>query len=321
MIKNFILIISLAFLILPQAGCRKKSNPASQTPSGETGFHTSGSRLMRDSCEWELRGTNKMSIWDLDFDGPFAYGMDIVRECIDMKRMSDVDLLRIVQAARRRGFVTLLAAFWYDSDALSDGSVPYPDCQLLGAVPSQDPRFTEIQKRWREIAVLFKGQDDVWFGVWNEPYDWKKENTASSAQWLEDAVLMVDNIRGTGAGNIIVLCGTAMGQGHEPFIDKGRDLLEGRKNIVFDIHAYRTYWDVSRSVIEARLNVLRTADIAPVIIGEFAANGEHPYTAVMDACRSAHISLLAWLWGQYQEPFASNFNSYCMEERNMGCGE
>lgn len=317
LISRFLPVICLTFIL---SGCRRKSGPITG-PSSETGtgYHTEGSKLMKDSCEWEFRGTDKMSVFDANLDEPAAWGMDILRECIDMKLTSDADLQRIVQAARRKGFVTILTAFWFDNDALPGGTTPYPDCQVLGSIPSKDPRFEAIQKRWREIAALFKDRDDVWFGVWNEPYDWKKENTASDGQWLEDAKLMTDNIRSAGADNIVVLCGTAMGQGHEPFLRKGAELMIGRKNIVFDIHAYRTYWDVPAAVIVSRINSLKATGAAPVLFGEFAANGGEPYSAVMDACRSTRTSLLAWLWGQYTEPFNSAFRAYCREKRNIDC--
>lgn len=314
-------IVRLAILICPLfISCGKKSNPIIENPPEESsGFYTQGSRLMRGNCEWELRGANKMSAWDSNYSDVAAWGMDISRECIDMRCMADADLLRIVSSARQKGFVTILTAFWWDNDAFSNGRTPYPACQLLGATPSRDPRFAQVQARWREIARLFKNQDDVWFGVWNEPYDWKKENTASAEQWLIDAILMVDNIRATGAENIIVLCGTAMGQGHEPFLEKGGELMQGRQNIVFDIHAYQTYWNVSMQIVQSRLNELKAADIAPVIIGEFAANGEQPYAHIMNACRATRTSLLAWLWGQYDEPFQSTFRRYCAEKRNIDC--
>jgi hypothetical protein len=319
-LKNYLsLALLLSFLCCNQ--CSKKSSPTADPGDQlQTGYYTIGAKLMADDCEWEFRGTNKMSAFsDWNFEGPAAYGMDISRECIDMKCTPDADLQRIVQAGRAKGFVILLTAFWWDNDAFSGGTTPYPDCQLLGATPSQDVRFSAIQERWRQIAILFKNQSDVWFGVWNEPYEWRKEETASSAQWLEDAVLMVDNIRETGAENNIVLCGHAMGQGHEPFLEKGAQLLQGRKNIVFDIHAYRTYWDIPGEQIEARLQALKAANIAPVIIGEFAANGEQSYVNIMRACRNTKTSLLAWLWGQYQEPFLSQFRSYCQEPRNSDC--
>ncbi|MDZ7317182.1 MAG: glycoside hydrolase family 5 protein [candidate division KSB1 bacterium] len=318
MTKVFLFFLTTLSLIV---GCGRENKPA-VAPTEEAPrplFRTEGTRLLKNECEWEFRGTNKMSVFGIDFSEPAAWSMDIVRECIDMRLTSDETLQSIVAEVRRFGMVVILTAFWYDNDALPGGTTPYPQCQLLGAVPSQDPRFNAVQTRRRQIAALFKNQTDVWFGVWNEPYDWRKETTADAEQWLKDARLMVDNIRNVGADNIIVLCGNAMGQGHEPFLEKGAELLSGRKNIVFDIHAYRTYWDIPRSEIEKRLKALKESNIAPVIIGEFAANGDHPYLPIMDACRSTRTSLLAWLWGQYKEPFKSKYRSYCREPRNSGC--
>jgi len=315
-------IIAIIFCTLMVSSCTDKSEPEDKKNIQDSaGYYTVGSALMKNNCEWEFRGTDKMSIWNWSYDSIAAWGMDITRECIDMKLTTDSELIQIVQLARSKGFVTILTAVWWDSDAIHDGTTPYPDCQLLGSIPSSDSRFLSVQKRWREIAVLFKNQTDVWFGVWNEPYNWKKEQTASSQQWLNDATLLVDNIRSTGANNIIVLCGNAMGQGYEPFMEKGPDLLSGRKNIVFDIHAYQTYWDLNQASIENILTELKNADIAPVIIGEFSANGTQPYQSVMHACRTTHTSILAWLWDQYEEPFKSIFKSYCMEQRNLGCNQ
>jgi mannan endo-1,4-beta-mannosidase len=318
-IRKWILLLLLFAIVL--SACKDKSGPGEEIPDVDTsGYHTQGSALMKKNCEWEFRGTDKMSIWDWNYDSVAAWGMDITRECIDMKLTTNEELLHIVQLARAKGFVTILTAVWWDSDAINGGTTPYPACQLLGSIPSTDPRFLSVQERWQAIAALFKNQTDVWFGVWNEPYNWKKEQTASSQQWLSDASLMVDNIRSTGANNIIVLCGNAMGQGYEPFLEKGPELLQGRKNIVFDIHAYQTYWDLNQTAIENILTELKNADIAPVIIGEFSANGTQPYQSVMNACRTTNTSILAWLWNQYEEPFKSTFRSYCGERRNLNCG-
>jgi mannan endo-1,4-beta-mannosidase len=315
--KIKILVFLLTGLFL-QCCSKSKDTDNGNNPNNH-GYYTEGSKLMKNGCEWEFRGTDKMSVWDWSYDSISAWGMDITRESIDMKCTSDADLQRLVNLARSKGFVIILGAFWYDSDAFPNGSTPYPDCQLLGTIPTADPRYPQVMKRWKQIATLFANQTDVWFGVWNEPYDWRKENTASSIQWLSDASAMVDSIRRTGAENIITLCGNAMGQGHEPFLEKGAELLAGRKNIVFDIHAYATYWDLPAVDIVNRLNTLKNANIAPVIVGEFSANGTQPYDAIMSACRTTHTSLLAWLWGQYEEPFSSKFKLYCRELRNQNC--
>jgi hypothetical protein len=67
---------------------------------------------------------------------------------------------------------------------------------------------------------------------------------------------MVDSIRSTGSKNIVVLCGNAMGQGYEPFLDRKAELMNGRENIVFDIYAYSTYWDLSAADIESKINTI-----------------------------------------------------------------
>jgi len=313
---KFLVFLAFGFFLL---GCSKqKDNKTGHIPN-DRGYYTEGSLLMKNGCPWEFRGTDKMSIWDWNYNEISAWGMDITRECIDLKCTTDEDLQHLVNLARNKGMVIILTGFWYDSDAFDHGTTAYPACQLLGAIPTADSRFNDVITRWKQIATLFANQTDVWFEIWNEPYDWKKENTANSAQWLYDASAMVDSIRVTGAENNIVLCGNAMGQGHEPFLEKGAELLSGRKNIVFDIHAYATYWDLSVSELTARLNEIKNANIAPVIIGEFAANGTQPYNAIMDACRTTNTSLVAWLWGQYEEPFASKFKLYCAEIRNLQC--
>ncbi|MGD0583619.1 MAG: cellulase family glycosylhydrolase [Bacteroidales bacterium] len=313
------LLVSLIVLVLQSVSCSKKKENGEIIFPNNKGFYTDGSKLMKNGCEWELRGTDKMSVFDLNYFDVKAFGMDITRECIDMKCTSDETLIQIVNNARENGFVTILTAIWYDSDAFSDGTTTYPDCQLLGATPTTDNRFPAVMKRWKEIASLFSNQSDVWFEPWNEPYDWELQNTASSSQWFADASAMVDSIRSTGAKNIVVLCGNAMGQGYEPFLDKGAELMNGRENIVFDIHAYSTYWDLSPEDIESKINVIRNTNSAPLIIGEFADNGSQPYLSAIQACRNTHTSLLAWLWGQYDSTFNSTFKSYCGEKRNLTC--
>ncbi len=316
----FSLVLScLSFLIACQVieGCVNPFPPESFPVIKSQVFSTNGSKLMRNNKSWEFRGTNKMSHWDLNYDEISSWGMDIARECIDMKCSTDYDLQSIVSLARKKGFVVILTAFWYDSDAFPGGSTPYPGCQLLGVIPSQDTRYQAIITRWKQIAKLFANQSDVWFGIWNEPYHWDKTKTAPSSQWLFDTSSMIDSLRETGANNIVVVCGNAMGQGHEPFLEKGSELLKGRKNIVFDIHAYDTYWNIQGSAIEKILNDLNNRNIAPVLIGEFADNGSQGYETIMNSCRNTHTSLVAWLWGQFQEPFYTKFKIYCSEKRNI----
>jgi len=229
---------------------------------------------------------------------------------------SDATLESLVASARSKGQVLILAGFWYDSDAFAGGKTPYPGCQLLGANPQADSRWAAIMKRWKEIASLpfIKNKTDVWINPWNEPYDWEGKGGYTNDMWEKDTKAMIDSIRSSGANNIIAVNGSHMGQGHAVIIERGANVRQGRSNIVFDIHAYGR-WDVSVATLRSRFQALRNAGNA-FIIGEFAANGDYVYQTIMDACRTEKVSLLAWLWGQYKEPFASIYKKYTMAPRN-----
>jgi mannan endo-1,4-beta-mannosidase len=90
----------------------------------------------------------------------------------------------------------------------------------------------------RDWANYAKTQPDVWIEVWNEPYMWNNSNGYTDALWLADMKDMVDNIRSTGATNIILVPGNRQGQGEEAILNQGKNLLTGRSNILFDLHAY-----------------------------------------------------------------------------------
>ena len=282
-------------------------------------YSVEGSEILKNGLSWEFVGADNMAV----FNNPYNYspqqsqGMDISRECIDMKVTSDAALQSLVISARNNGQVLILSGFWYDSDALPGGKTSYPGCQLLGANPQADSRWPAVIKRWKEIANLpfIKNQTDVWFNPWNEPYSWEGLDGYTNAMWEKDSKAMVDSIRSSGATNIIALNGSHMGQGHTVIIERGKNVLQGRSNIIFDIHAYAR-WDVSVTTIRSRFQALRAAGNA-FIIGEFAANGEYVYQSIMDACRAEKISLLGWLWGQYKEPFAGIFKKYSMAPRNL----
>ena len=282
-------------------------------------YSVEGNEILKNGISWEFVGSNNMAV----FSNPYNYstqqsqGMDISRECIDMKLTSDAALQSLVNSARSKGQVLILAGFWYDSDAFAGGKTPFPGCQLLGWNPQQDPRWPAIMKRWKEIASLpfIKNKSDVWINPWNEPYTWDGTNGYNNDMWEKDSKAMVDSIRSSGANNIIALDGSHMGQGHAVIIERGKNVRQGRSNIIFDIHAYSGRWNLSAAAIRSRFQALRDSGNA-FIVGEFAANGDEPYQAIMDACRAERVSLLAWLWGQYKEPFASVFKKYSMAPRN-----
>lgn len=277
-------------------------------------------RIYKNGIPWEFTGTDNMAVFSLpyNYSTQQSLGMDIFRECIDMKLTSDGALEKLVNSARSRGLIVILAGFWYDSDAFSGGTTAYPECQLLGNNPQSDSRWTAVMNRWKEIVNLpfIKNYGDVWINPWNEPYSWDGTNGYSDDLWETDAKAMVDSIRSTGASNIVVLEGSHMGQGHTVILDRGKNVREGRSNIIFDLHCYNSKWNTDVATIRSRFQALRKSGNA-FIVGEFAANGDHVYQAVMDACRAEKISLLAWLWGQYKEPFNTAYRNYCKAARNI----
>lgn len=281
-------------------------------------YSVEGSKILKNGIEWEFVGTNNMAVYSLpyNYSPQQSQGMDITRECIDMKMTSDAALQTLINSARSKGQVVILAGFWYDSDGFNGGKTPWPDCELLGRNPMADPRYPAIMKRWKEIVNLpfIKNKSDVWINPWNEPYAWDGTGGYSNDLWEKDSKAFVDSIRSTGANNIIALNGSHTGQGHAVIIERGKNVRQGRSNIIFDIHAYAR-WDVGVSTIRARFKALRDAGNA-FIIGEFAANGDYVYQSIMEACRADKVSLLAWLWGQYKEPFASIYKKYTMAPRN-----
>jgi mannan endo-1,4-beta-mannosidase len=281
-------------------------------------YSVEGSKILKNGIDWEFVGTDNMAVFSLpyNYSPQQSQGMDITRECIDMKMTSNSALQTLVTSARNKGQVLILAGFWYDSDAFPGGKTAYPGCQLLGANPMADSRYAAVMKRWKEIVSLpfIKNQSDVWINPWNEPYAWDGTGGYSNDMWEKDCKAIIDSIRSTGANNIIALNGSHMGQGHAVIIERGKNVRQGRSNIIFDIHAYAR-WDVGVATIRSRFKALRDAGNA-FIIGEFAANGDYVYQSIMDACRADRVSLLAWLWGQYKEPFAGIYKKYTMAPRN-----
>jgi len=284
-------------------------------------YSINDSLILKNGVAREFNGTDNMAVFSLpyDYSSQVNLGMDIVRECIDLKITSDANLQTLVSNARSKNLVIILAGMWYDNDAFSTGRTPYPDCQLLGANPQQDSRWSSVMSRWQQIANLpfIKNHSDVWLNIWNEPYYWDGSHGYTDDMWEADAKAMVDSIRNVGASNIIVIEGSHTGQGHEVIIERGKNVRQGRTNILFDIHAYNSKWNISQSLIQLRFQQIRNSGNA-FIVGEFANNGDEVWQPVMDACRAEKVSLLSWLWGQYKEPFGSTFKRYCMASRNLG---
>ncbi|MEB2231821.1 glycoside hydrolase family 5 protein [Xanthomonas campestris pv. campestris] len=77
--------------------------------------------------------------------------------------------------------------------------------QKIGSKPVPVRTFTDL---WRRLAIAFKSDNAVIFGLMNEPYDISPESWAAAAQ------ASIDSIRATGATNLILVPGALWSGAH-----------------------------------------------------------------------------------------------------------
>jgi mannan endo-1,4-beta-mannosidase len=113
---------------------------------------------------------------------------------------------------------------------------------------------------------------------------------------------MVDNIRRVnGFQNIIVVPGNEQGQSENSIISEGKDLLAGRYNIIFDLHAYEKWLiNTTESDLLGRVEKIQALDIA-FLIGEvdvINSSGLMQPQNLLSVMNTTGISTIAWLWNR-----------------------
>jgi len=209
----------------------------------------------------------------------------------------------IATSNSRRGIVTMFCPFGWDSN---------------DATPSKAEYYAVYKKRMQDWARRFTGQPFVWIQLWNEPYAIFK-SPADDALWLSTTADMVDNLRTGGWDGIIVVPGSSWGQDETVIERMGPQLLRGRRDIIFDIHAYEG-WSAHPENIAARFAALNAKRL-PFLIGEVGPVNQETYDPrpLLDMARTNRISVLAWIYADgngsnsllthdYQPNNASNFN-------------
>lgn len=261
-----------------------------------------GSDFLKNNVPIARRGVNAMHTFGGNSDDMSQWNIDIVREFIGNLRDTPLSgyavnvngtylhsLQDIVNNNRTNGKITILCPFGWDGTSAT---------AFLGTNPSQTSWWNDYKSRYRAIANQFKNQPDVWLEVWNEPYWWDRSHGYSNNLWLSDMKAMVDNIRSTGATNIILVPGAETGQDETVILTKGKSLLSGRKNIGFDIHAYENWLRDPQSSVENRIQAVKKAGFA-MLFGEVgphnAAEVMNP-TNFLSAASIQHSTVMAWLW-------------------------
>ncbi|AKG23921.1 cellulase family glycosylhydrolase [Calothrix sp. 336/3] len=260
--------------------------------------------LMKNNQPYVGRGVNAMHTFGGSSQDMQGWGLDMVREFIGNFRDNPIQgedaiqteegvwlhpLQKIVQENRAHGKVTILCPFGWDGSRKT---------KFLGRNPSQTEWWQDYQKRYREVAQYFQNQPDVWFEVWNEPYDWQGLNGYSDALWLQDMQTMVDNIRSIAATNIILVPGAETGQDERVILQRGAELLKNRINIAFDIHAYEKWLWQPQEIMEERIQRLQQGGFV-VLFGEVAplnASELMNPRVFLQAAQKMGVSVCAWLW-------------------------
>ena len=117
--------------------------------------------------------------------------------------------------------------------------------------------------------MQFKNQPDVWIEVWNEPYRYDRADGYTDNIWLSDMNDLVSVARNAGNTNMLLVPCAEQGQDESVLINKGATFLSGKKNILFDVHAYEKWLLPGNADIGTRLGNLKKNNI-PVIFGEVA---------------------------------------------------
>ncbi len=270
-------------------------------PSAST-FAIVGSQIQQNGRPVTLAGANALHVYGGTSDAMPYWRVTIVREFIrnlnDQPVTGDAvysttsqaffhSLRTVVQTNRRNGLVTILCPFGWET------------LDILGLNPSEQRFYPEYKARMRAIAAEFRNEPDVWLEVWNEPYWFDGGRGYTDDVWLRDMQEMVDNIRSTGNQNIVLVPGAESGQAEGVLLAKGATLLQGRRNILFDIHAYEKWLlGTSPASVAARIEAVQRAGLAMVFgeISPFNAGVPMDARRVLDAAVQARVGALAWVW-------------------------
>lgn len=317
-----LLIVIFAILI---SGCETEDIEQDKTRSG---FSTQADKILYNGEAVTLNGVNSLQTFGLmQADLYTAWNVKISREFIGNLKEQPItgdailssqnkwlhSLEKIVAHNRSLGMVTILCPFGWVNNAGE---------QILftGLNPSAQAFFDEYLIKMRAIAEHFKGQDDVWIEVWNEPYSWTNGNSYSHELWLSDIRLMVSNLRNiAGFDNIILVPGNAQGQSEEVLFEQASQLQAEFSNLLFDLHAYEKWLlDNSQLEIENRLTKIQDAKI-PVIFGEIGvinSSGLMPVEHFLAAAKKLNISVLAWVFNANSDDQNALLNNDLLPNEN-----
>lgn len=139
-------------------------------------------------------------------------------------------LTTFVGAARSRKYIVVLDPHNYAKRYLSTDH--WRTEHLIGSTNLPQKAFVDF---WARLAQVFRGDDDVWFGLMNEP------NDISAEYWLTIVDAAIAAIRAEGANNLILVPGTNWTGAHS-WLQSGNGIMsrvrDAANNFAFEVHQY-----------------------------------------------------------------------------------
>jgi mannan endo-1,4-beta-mannosidase len=251
----------------------------------------------------QLIGANTLHVFSAGSSDMNSWNMDIAREFVGNIKEAPLTggvikdangaylhpLQAVVDSNRVNKRITIIGAFGWDGISANE---------FTGKSPTQTPWWNDFKIKLRQWAIQFKDQPDVWLEVWNEPYRYDRADGYTDDIWLRDMNELVSIIRNAGNYNIILVPCAEQGQDESVLLNKGLPFLIGKKNILFDIHAYEKWLFAGNTAIGSRLEQLQQKKL-PVIFGEVgplnASSIMNPQP-FLDSVYDRGLSVCAWLW-------------------------
>jgi endoglucanase len=207
-----------------------------------------------------------------------------------------------VNEAEAAGMIVILDLHWSDQGNLAttaSGQQCMPDQNSVTF--------------WQQMATLYKGDPNVWFELYNEPYP---PGSSQSAQWntwqnggsvtcsalvggntatwnTPGMQTLVNTVRATGANNIVI----AGGLSYSSNLNSVPSLTGS--NVAYAIHIYRQSAGASWSTAGWDSQFGSTSATKPVIATEFGdqgCDGSQFDPQLLSYFRSHNVGYTAWAW-------------------------
>jgi mannan endo-1,4-beta-mannosidase len=286
--------------------CKKKQPADPITPSPplySLQYSTVGKKIYNFANPKQYIGANALHVYSAGSSDMKTWNMDIVREFVGNMKEQPINgypvhaangdwlhsLQAVVDSNRKNNFITIFCPFRWNGITNTD---------FTGVSPRQAYWYNDYKIKMQEWAAYFKNQPNVWLEVWNEPYRYDRADGYTDDIWYNDMNDMVSVIRGTGNTNIILVPCCEQGQDESVLNNKGAPFLTNKYNILFDVHAYEKWLQVSNTNMGSRLQQLQQNNF-PIIFGEVAplnTNGLMNPKPFLDSIYKRGMSVAAWAW-------------------------